>query len=230
MRCAACAGLTGRAAAALNPTRSPARRHFAEIAQSVEHTPEKRGVRSSTLRLGKFSTARNVSGGFFRAETASCHACGTMVCHNCSMSRKPEKHCRACGTAKVPLRSGTLRCPLCRRLRSREYYHTSKKRRAAMRRNHFQRKYGTSIEALEQLLSEQGSRCAICRTPWAECAGTRSRYDVLFIQHLHVDHDHETGAIRGLLCMNCNMAIGLFEDEPSRVVNAILYLQRTRWS
>ena len=97
-----------------------------------------------------------------------------------------------------------------------------------MREDHLKRKYGVSIEYLEQLLEAQGGCCAICEAPWEECvAPKRSRYEELFMQHLYVDHDHETGKVRGLLCNNCNVAIALFEENPSHIASAIEYLQRT---
>jgi hypothetical protein len=57
----------------------------------------------------------------------------------------------------------------------------------------------------------QGGRCAIClqRPPSGR---------------LHVDHDHQTGRIRGLLCGSCNKALGLFRDDPARMRRAATYL------
>lgn len=80
---------------------------------------------------------------------------------------------------------------------------------------------------LEAMLTAQGGSCAICRRHWMECpAAKKSRHERVFIQHLYVDHDHETGAVRGLLCNNCNTAIALFADDHIRMENAIAYLQR----
>jgi hypothetical protein len=64
------------------------------------------------------------------------------------------------------------------------------------------------------LLSKQDGRCAICKTdePWG-----RSRT-------WHVDHDHESGRVRGLLCSKCNRGIGYFQDDVNRLAAAIVYL------
>ena len=55
----------------------------------------------------------------------------------------------------------------------------------------------------------QGGVCAICRTAPAE----------------HVDHDHATGAVRALLCFNCNGGLGQFRDDPSLLYVAAFYLE-----
>ena len=62
----------------------------------------------------------------------------------------------------------------------------------------YRRKYGVTIEQYNQLLSDQSFRCAVCRTP--EPGGVNDRF--------HLDHDHITGNIRGLLCSKCNRGLG----------------------
>lgn len=63
----------------------------------------------------------------------------------------------------------------------------------------------------------QGGVCAICLGPPAE--GDRG-------DRLHVDHDHVTGEVRGLLCSHCNTALGKFRDDPARLRRAAEYLER----
>jgi hypothetical protein len=58
------------------------------------------------------------------------------------------------------------------------------------------------------MFDEQGGLCAICREGKAA----------------HVDHDHATGVVRGLLCFNCNGGLGNFKDQPERLHAAIGYL------
>ena len=62
-------------------------------------------------------------------------------------------------------------------------------------------------------LAEQGNRCAICQKPffWAPEA--------------HQDHDHETNQLRGILCSQCNPALGLFQESPEILQKAIEYLK-----
>jgi hypothetical protein len=58
------------------------------------------------------------------------------------------------------------------------------------------------------MLEEQGGKCPICRKRKAR----------------HVDHDHVSGAVRGILCFNCNGGLGRFEDDPVKLRRAIAYL------
>jgi hypothetical protein len=71
--------------------------------------------------------------------------------------------------------------------------------------------YGLTVDDYEILISEQDGGCAIC--------GDNSHT-------LHVDHDHKTGKVRGLLCRLCNTALGKFIDDRQLLEAAILYLDR----
>lgn len=76
--------------------------------------------------------------------------------------------------------------------------------------------YGISPEQYEAMTAAQGGVCAICGT--AEWMGKDQRP--------HVDHDHVTGAFRGLLCMECNIGLGKFAHDPARLRAAADYLER----
>lgn len=76
-------------------------------------------------------------------------------------------------------------------------------------------KYGLTPESYAELLDAQGGVCAICERP---PPGERM---------LAVDHDHDTGEVRGLLCSNCNTALGLLGDNAaSLLVVMVNYLAR----
>lgn len=81
------------------------------------------------------------------------------------------------------------------------------------RETHLQRRYGIGEEEYQRLLGEQMGACAICRE---SIVGGRA---------LNVDHDHETGRIRGLLCPACNRGIGYLRDNPELLFRAKLYLE-----
>jgi len=76
-----------------------------------------------------------------------------------------------------------------------------------------------SLEEYTSLLEKQNFVCAICET--AETATIRGK-----TLALAVDHCHETGAVRGLLCMQCNRAIGGLRHKKELLEKAILYLSK----
>lgn len=90
------------------------------------------------------------------------------------------------------------------------------KRRDIERDAHLRRTFGITQADYEELLAQQGGGCGICgRKP-----GKIS---------LHVDHDHETGEIRGLLCVGCNNALGQFHDDPMLLERASDYVSSETW-
>ena len=96
-----------------------------------------------------------------------------------------------------------------------------------MRADYYERTYGVPMSHLEELLAAQNGRCAICLMWWEECAAPkRSRYESVFVQHLYVDHDHDNGRVRGLLCNKCNAAIAFLRDDPRIVDAAAVYLRK----
>ena len=60
----------------------------------------------------------------------------------------------------------------------------------------------------------QVGRCLICKCDLPERLASR-----------HLDHDHETGKIRGVLCIDCNHGLGKFRDEPDLLLRAVVYLR-----
>lgn len=75
--------------------------------------------------------------------------------------------------------------------------------------------YGMTLGDYKALLEAQGGKCAICGTT-NPGKGTR----------LHVDHDHTSGRVRGLLCNNCNRGIGLLQDSAEVLEHALEYLKK----
>lgn len=79
-----------------------------------------------------------------------------------------------------------------------------------------QRRYGLTSNEFDALAEKQGGKCAIC-------AGVEQ---VQRKRRLSVDHDHDTGEVRGLLCSRCNSALGLFQDRLDILEAAAAYLRR----
>ena len=103
-------------------------------------------------------------------------------------------------------------------IRNKEWRKANPEKCAAIyRRKNLRDKYGLTIEAWEDIAKEQGYKCAICGTPRDELKN-----------NLAVDHDHDTGEVRGLLCYACNRGIGLLKDSVEVLSKAVEYLQRTK--
>ena len=95
-----------------------------------------------------------------------------------------------------------------------------KRRKELTRKSELKRKYGISEEEYEAILESQGGCCAGCgtKTPtgkWGVFA---------------VDHCHDTGVVRGLLCNECNRGIGLLKDDPHLLRILANYLETSRYT
>ncbi len=86
------------------------------------------------------------------------------------------------------------------------------------RRHHLKRQYDITPEEYDAMLEKQDGSCAICHS---ETPGN-SRRSIYFA----VDHCHTTGAVRGLLCHQCNTALGLIKDSPDTLAKMITYLAK----
>lgn len=104
-------------------------------------------------------------------------------------------------------RPQTPYCRLCMSRRSKEW--------VTRNPDYFRRyqvgKYGLTLEEWDTLFAAQDHRCAICR---GSCGDKPC-----------VDHCHDSGRVRGILCNNCNRALGLFADDRNRLMNAVAYLE-----
>ncbi len=77
---------------------------------------------------------------------------------------------------------------------------------------HLERTYGITIEQYDELLERQDGLCGICREA----------------NKLVVDHDHQTGAVRGLLCDKCNRSLGGLGDTEESLEAALAYLRNPK--
>ena len=118
--------------------------------------------------------------------------------------------CEQCGTEYRP-RQLKASAKYCSRACGQEARRTS----GRQRNGHLLRKYGITLVEYEAMLTAQSGGCAICgRKPEQQ-----TRY-----QNLHVDHCHDTGKVRGLLCDQHNLLLGRFNDDPKLLRRAADYL------
>ena len=127
-------------------------------------------------------------------------------------------HCRQTKNRTEFYRSNASRgfhswCKVCCRAAGRKRVRDPKKRRQYTLKS----RYGLSSADLTQLRLAQKNKCGLCAQP-------------LQHNHFHIDHSHTTGEIRGLLCPRCNVAIGLFHDDPELIKAALCYLERKSWT
>lgn len=134
-----------------------------------------------------------------------CTSCDeTKTVDEFSLSRK------ATATSNAVYRSN---CKQCSSDKAMQWYRDNPGRTAEnKRRFNLKNLYGLTIAEYDKMVKEQNHSCAICHR------STEGR--------LHVDHDHVTGAVRGLLCNRCNRSIGLLGDDPVVMRRAITYLLR----
>lgn len=78
------------------------------------------------------------------------------------------------------------------------------------------RRFGLTPEQYTTLFASQGNRCAICRRERADSE-----------RAFNVDHSHQVGQVRGILCTNCNLGLGKFRDQTALLFTAITYLTRS---
>lgn len=88
------------------------------------------------------------------------------------------------------------------------------KYRNACTKSRLKLQFGMTQEDYDKLLIKQGGVCAICKGP----QNIKNRYN------LCVDHCHETKAVRGLLCNDCNIGLGMFKDNKNNLLSAVKYL------
>nr|WP_240528300.1 endonuclease VII domain-containing protein [Streptomyces amritsarensis] len=149
-----------------------------------------------------------------------------------------QRHCRDCGAASHRKRAeamgrqprptagdGYKYCLGCGEVKPHDEWHRNKSavdglatrckacRVVDGRIGHLKRAYGITEAQCGEMIAAQGGLCRIClKAPAA-----------------HVDHCHETGRVRGVLCFNCNTAIGLLGDDPGTIQRAISYLEGNAW-
>jgi hypothetical protein len=147
-----------------------------------------------------------------------CKTCSSLNREEALRNHSPNRDCRDCGEIK-PLtefyRKNATQCKPCANIATRQWQKSNKDAvKDIKRRTKLKAKYGLSLAEYKEMLEAQGGGCAICG----------SNDDG---RNLSVDHCHVTGAIRGVLCSSCNMAIGLLKDSAELLIRAAGYLSKS---
>lgn len=165
----------------------------------------------------------------------------TSYCKPCMTRRNAESKARRAAGQRIEHRrpprlrldwGDTKRCPLCGETKPLEQFAVNRTKRREVgtyclpchnlvttenvrknhgttRNKHLKERYGVTAEDVAAMISEQGGKCAICGERDAE----------------HVDHDHATGEVRGILCFTCNVGLGNFQDRTDLMEKAVRYLR-----
>ena len=148
----------------------------------------------------------------------------TRVPHNKGVTKNPMGHshaevdrtCKTCAcnfkrVVRNITRGGGIYCSRkCNPAYAPTYTKAEKARRHNLKRN-----YSMTVEAYDTMVRSQNNLCAICNGPPGGKWGK-----------LCVDHDHQTGAVRQLLCISCNRALGWFRDNDTILLAAVDYLRK----
>lgn len=105
--------------------------------------------------------------------------------------------------------SGRCKCKFCLDKRA-EWQRDYRKRSPKLLKTQNLKKYGLTYNEWTEMIQKQGNKCA-------SCGGEEKGHNQHGLMSLAVDHCHETGKIRGLLCHRCNRALGLLGDDANRV-------------
>lgn len=123
------------------------------------------------------------------------------------------KRCKRCRLSlpKSAFRTGAKTCSDCNATK-RQKYHADVERSRRRVYGYNLTRYGLTLEDYDVLLTAQGSGCALCGA--TESGRNRDGSP----RRLHVDHDHETGDVRSLLCSRCNALVGWMEKSDAELI------------
>ena len=144
-----------------------------------------------------------------RATIKTCKQCGATGSVGELFS--PKKY-TASGVLQI---SSCALCKSCNRAYMRNYRQSVKGKAQTTlseRKKRLKFNYGLTIEEHEHLKAQQNNQCAICYIPLSA--------------HPSTDHNHKTNRVRGILCRECNIGLGMFKDSRVTLASAILYLSR----
>mgnify|MGYP001036879075 CR=1 FL=1 len=136
------------------------------------------------------------------------------ICSKCEEVKHIDDFYKDC-TTKDGL---AYQCKSCAKAKDKAHRQTDGYKKKLRQKRWAEQGINITYEQYEQLLEEQNGQCAICGTDENQ-----------FNKGMCVDHCHETGQIRGLLCTECNLGIGYLKDEAELLMKAAEYLTGSRW-
>lgn len=157
--------------------------------------------------------------------------CLVKLCNDCSevkwtcefhrnASGNPLGHCKLCGNKRVAAsRKRVMATPEGKAYKKEQDRKQNAKRTAEDRFIIQLKRFKLTPEDYFRILKEQDGKCAICFEMFTSGEGPA-------MQRLHIDHNHVTMKVRGLLCVNCNLMLGQAKDNTKTLLSAVQYLLR----
>ncbi len=166
-----------------------------------------------------------------------CRICGeTKPYLAFSMRRETGRHRSECKVCRNKVRKAWNEAnpepPEVHRKRSRDHYSRNRQseivRSSAWNKDnaekrvdtHLRRTFNITLDLYNFIFREQENVCVICKNPETAVDKRSGK-----VRRLHVDHDHKTGMIRGLLCTRCNLAVGFLQNDADRADSVARYLR-----
>lgn len=145
-----------------------------------------------------------------------------------------SKRCTCCGEVKPTTEFYKIKscngkwcfrsyCKKCDIKKRKEYFLENPEKTKETRKKRDLKKYGITLEDKESMLKKQNYKCAICGKELFLFGEPKDKNKIA-----HVDHNHDTGKVRGLLCDSCNRGIGLLKDNPEYLLKAASYLKKNK--
>jgi Recombination endonuclease VII len=205
-------------------TREPERLSAYRRARYREAHPPQPSVPEGFRRCGRCKTVKPEAEFYRRKTDGKINS----WCIQCYHDRHLARHTPKSGATNEPrpcIQCGKTYSPQTRRPSvycSRECKEQARVESGRYREGHLRRRYGITQADYDAKLAEQGGGCALCGVRPEELAKGRYR------TWLHVDHDHVTGRVRGLLCPDHNLLLGRWGDDPALLRRAADYIEGAR--
>ena len=138
------------------------------------------------------------------------------ICKNCGIEKDISEYSPKNYNTKIGKYSSRCNmCKSCNRIYMKAYRKTTRGKaqtKLSDRKKRLKFNYDLTIEQYKELLAQQNNKCAICYME--------------LNNHPSTDHDHITKIVRGILCRECNLGLGMFKDSRSTLASAITYLSK----
>lgn len=132
------------------------------------------------------------------------------VCKKCGLAKPLSEYSHKRPTGRKP--GLQPRCKECAKQDTKEW---NTRNKTTQRDRYLKRTYGISENEYNAMLLSQNNACLLCKTEFSDGWGANAPV---------VDHCHNTGKVRGILCNECNRGLGYFHDNKETLMNAIKYL------